>query len=293
MSPDIWGYDYFLEVFEKYDPSYPFCRSEFTRWNEFRETEEAAYASLCLPRILLRNNSEDMKPLTKNYLEVLERISRQLWGNAALAFAVVLARSFAATKWLAQIDGEKFGALENVPTVRLWYVDSPIDTVVDEEVLYFFRYLSDESVNVITKAERNGHFFLSATSCKKFKPLPPFDLRWKKPPVDEDLRVSALLSVILTRARFLHYLVRLIRIESSRQTHSVQEWQEILNNWLGQYCANSFEECSVERPLAEARIEIEEAVFDAKPLLTAKIYIKPGYQLPNTNSIREISFSNF
>lgn len=287
-APAMFGYESFLEVFESPAPGKLLSRMEYKRWNEFRETKEAEYVSLCLPHFLLRKNDDAENLPSENFSQVSDRVSRHLWGNAAFAFGVVLARAFARNKWLAQIDGDEFGTLENVPQVRLWNDLSPIDAEVYE---HHSRNVSNESLNVITKYRNNKYFFLSANSCKKFKPSS--GLHEPIQPVDIDLHISSLLSVIFPRARFMHHLMKIIKHESIRQKHTAAELEEILNNWISQYCADSREACSATRPLAAARIEVKQTIVDEGSFLTAKFYIKPGYRLPEINLISEIVFNDF
>ena len=85
---------------------------QFIKWQSFRETEDARYVGLTLPRFLLRlpygPNTAPVKAF--NYEEKVHvSHGHYLWGNAAFAFATRLTDSFAKYRWCINIIGPRSG----------------------------------------------------------------------------------------------------------------------------------------------------------------------------------------
>ena len=81
---------------------------QYTKWNAFRESEDARYVGLLMPRFLLRlpHGSKTTPAKTFGYEEdVVGRHERYLWGNAVYAFGAVVVEAFAECGWMASIHG--------------------------------------------------------------------------------------------------------------------------------------------------------------------------------------------
>ena len=92
---------------------------QYTKWQSFRETEDARYVGLTLPRFLLRlPYGPDTAPVKSfNYQENVSASHQHYsWGNAAFAFATRIADSFSQYRWCANIIGpQSGGAVEDLP----------------------------------------------------------------------------------------------------------------------------------------------------------------------------------
>ena len=88
-------------------------RSEFLRWNAFRQSDDSRYVGLTLPRFMLRlPYGPETQPIKEfNYVENVNGRDHQkyLWGNGSFAFAANMIRSFISNGWCVQIRGPEAG----------------------------------------------------------------------------------------------------------------------------------------------------------------------------------------
>ncbi|MFT5808691.1 MAG: type VI secretion system protein ImpD, partial [Moritella dasanensis] len=111
-SPQFFGVNSFAELGLGVDIDKHFDQVEYTQWRRLRDTEDARYLGLTVPYMLMRRPYEDDGRFHHKF-RFRERIESpekdNLWGNIGYAFAVILMRSFAISKWFAQIRGVNQG----------------------------------------------------------------------------------------------------------------------------------------------------------------------------------------
>ncbi len=91
-------------------------RPEYVGWNPLRDKIVSNYLTLALPRFLLRFPYGSDNPVRD--FQFAESANDHLWGNAALALAATMARSFDETGWPTHLSGlHDGGKIENLP---LW-----------------------------------------------------------------------------------------------------------------------------------------------------------------------------
>ena len=109
VSPEFLGVEDFSELESVRNLGGIFEGKEYIQWRALRETEDARYVGLAMPRVLMRLPYEDDGSQTHGfrYRETVggRDRNRYLWGNAAFAFGEVLIRSFGESSWLANIRG--------------------------------------------------------------------------------------------------------------------------------------------------------------------------------------------
>lgn len=89
-----------------------FTSPAYTKWNAFRESEDARYVGLTVPRFLLRQpyDPEENPVRAFVYKETVDdNHANFLWGNTAFAFATRVTDSFAKYRWCANIIGPALG----------------------------------------------------------------------------------------------------------------------------------------------------------------------------------------
>ena len=98
---------------------------EYVKWNAFRDSEDARFVGLTLPRVLMRSPWADDGGRSDGFRfrEEFRRADARehLWGNACYAFGAVLVRAFSQNGWLADIRGvvpgqETGGLVTGLPT---------------------------------------------------------------------------------------------------------------------------------------------------------------------------------
>ncbi|RQV00019.1 type VI secretion system contractile sheath large subunit, partial [Burkholderia cenocepacia] len=86
-----------------------FDRAEYIKWKSFRDTDDARYVGLTMPRVLGRlPYGKDTTPVRAfNYEEAVKGPDhdKYLWVNASFAFAANMVRSFVSNGWCVQIRG--------------------------------------------------------------------------------------------------------------------------------------------------------------------------------------------
>src|SRR5690606_3285950 len=85
---------------------------QFAKWRSFRESDDAKYVGLTMPRFLLRQpyHPEENPSKGFNYTENVSASHEDyLWGNTAFAFATRLSDSFSKYRWCPNIIGPQSG----------------------------------------------------------------------------------------------------------------------------------------------------------------------------------------
>lgn len=118
-GPKFFGLESFTGLPDIKDLKDHFEGPQFTKWQSFREQEDARYVGLTVPRFLLRNpyDPQDNPVKTFAYKEtVAHSHEHYLWGNTAYTFASKLTDSFAKFRWCPNIIGpQSGGAVEDLP----------------------------------------------------------------------------------------------------------------------------------------------------------------------------------
>jgi type VI secretion system protein ImpC len=176
MSPIFFGYNDFSALPNLKDIKSILEGPQYIKWQSFRETEDARYVGLTLPRFLLRLPYDpDTAPVKSfNYKEsVSGNHGNYAWGNAAFALASRITDSFAQYRWCANIIGPQGGgAVYDLPLHQFEAMGS-IQTKIPTEVLVSERRefeLAEEGFIALTmrKGSDNAAFF-SANSAQKPK----------------------------------------------------------------------------------------------------------------------------
>jgi len=167
-APSMFGMASFAEMTGLKDMESIFEGPDYAKWNGFRETEEARYFALALPRFMLRTpyGSETSPVKGFNYEEEANGKSENyLWGNASFALATKLIESFAKFRLCANIVGpQSGGAVENLPAHP---AKTPMEVPVSDR-----RELELADLGFISLTMRKGSdnaAFFSANSVQKPK----------------------------------------------------------------------------------------------------------------------------
>ena len=87
-----------------------FEEPRYQRWNAFRDSEDARYVGMCMPRFMLRapygSRESELRVREFDFSEdVIDKHDNYLWGAASLAMAAKIADSFAKYRWCPNIIG--------------------------------------------------------------------------------------------------------------------------------------------------------------------------------------------
>jgi type VI secretion system protein ImpC len=261
-GPEFFGLRSFERLPSLKDLEDIFASTRYVKWQAFRESEDARYVGLTLPRFLLRQpyDPEDNPIRAFVYKEnVNDAHENFLWGNTAFAFATRITDSFAKYRWAANIIGPKSGgAVEDLP-VHLYESMGDIEMKIPTEVLISDRReyeLAEQGFIALTmrKGSDNAAFF-SANSCQKPK---YFGISEEGRNAELNYRLGTQLPYLFIISRLAHYIKVL-------QRENIGSWKERidlereLNAWIRQYVAdqeNPSSEVRSRRPLRDARVTV-------------------------------------
>lgn len=120
-SPSMFGLEAFTDIDRPRDVSKIFETAEYVQWRSFRESDDARYMALTIPRVLGRlpyHPKEGTATAGFNYVEDVsgKNHNEYLWMNAAYALGTRLTNAFDMHGWCAAIRGVEGGGLvEGLP----------------------------------------------------------------------------------------------------------------------------------------------------------------------------------
>ncbi|MFY9268869.1 MAG: type VI secretion system contractile sheath large subunit [Candidatus Manganitrophaceae bacterium] len=267
-GPKFFGEESFINLPNLKDLKSIFEGPQFVKWNAFRESEDARYVGLTLPRFLLRlpyhpeNNPAKAFLYTEN---VSEGHEKYLWGNTAFAFATRLTDSFAKYRWCPNVIGPASGgAVEDLP-VHQFEAMGAIESKIPTEVLISERREFElAETGFIALAMRKGSdnaAFFSANSAQKPK---YFGQSKEGKEAETNYKLGTQLPYMFIINRLAHYLKVLQREQIGSWKERVDLERE-LNQWIGQYVSDQdVVDPGVRgrRPLRQAEIVVSDVAGD-------------------------------
>ncbi|HVE84917.1 MAG TPA: type VI secretion system contractile sheath large subunit [Myxococcales bacterium] len=262
-SPEFFGEQSFLPLPALKDLDSLFESPQYARWRSFRESEDARYVGVCMPRFLLRLPYGEKTIPAKgfNFTEdVIGQHDRYLWGHASNAMATRIADSFAKYRWCPNIIGPQAGgAVEGLP-LHQYEAMGEIQTKIPTEVMLTERRefeLSEQGfIGLTFRKDSDGAAFFSANSAQKPK---LFGNSEEGKAAETNYRLGTQLPYMFIMSRLAHYLKVLQREQIGTWKERVDLERE-LNKWIGQYVADMDDPAPgvrSRRPLRQAAIKVE------------------------------------
>jgi type VI secretion system protein ImpC len=314
-APELFGMNTFVDLGNPRDMTKIFETMDLIDWRAFRDSEDARYITLTLPRFLLRRPYGEKQIKSENFAmeeivdvgdDVVERVfdekgkeipqplkdknyGKFLWGNSAYALGVRITNAFALYKWCAAIRGPAGGGM--VSSLPAFTYDTPRGDKVllcpTEVAITDRREKELNDLGFIALVHRKGEgdaaFFGGQTTHKPKK--------YDRDDANANAALSARLPYLLAASRFAHYLKVICR--DTIGTFQTQETMSLfLNRWIMQYVLatdDAGQEMKAKFPLREARIDV---VADASNpgAFSAICYLRPHFQLEElTTSIRLVA----
>ena len=256
-------------------------RTEFLKWNSFRETEDARYVGLTLPRFLQRlPYGTDTQPVKEfNYEENVkgEDHDKYLWGNSSFAFAANMVRSFVDNGRCVQIRGpESGGKVEDLP-IHHFDVGKGTQMKIPTEILIpetrEFEFAQEGFIPLSFYKNRDYACFFSANSAQKPQ-------EYDDPAVTANMRINSRLPYIFLVSRIAHYL-KVIQRENIGSTKSKMVLQDELNDWIGGLVTEMNDpgpELIATHPLKAAEVTVNE-VEDNPGFFSVGLTVMPHFQI--------------
>jgi type VI secretion system protein ImpC len=271
-----------------------FQTPEYAAWNSLRDSDDAKYIGLAMPRYLARlpygANTEPVEEFDFEEDTASGAHNRYTWSNAAYAMAVNINRSFKEYGWCSRIRGiESGGAVEGLPAHTFPTDDGGVDMKCPTEIAISDRREAELAKNgfmpLVHKKNTDFAAFIGAQSLQK-------PAVYDDPDATANANLAARFPYLFATCRFAHYLKCIVRdkLGSFKEREEMQRW---LQEWIMQYVdgdpAHSSETTKAEHPLAAAEVVVEE--IEGNPgYYTSKFFLRPHYQLEGlTVSLRLVS----
>jgi type VI secretion system protein ImpC len=293
-APSLFQMESWQELSNPRDLTKIFSTPEYAAWRSLRESDDARYVGLTLPRFLARQpygaKSDPIEEFAFEEDTGGGAIDKFTWANSAYAMAVNINRSFKLYGWCSRIRGiESGGAVTGLPTHTFPTDDGGVDMTCPTEIA-----ISDRREAELAKAgfmplihRKNSDFaaFIGAQSLQK-------PAAFDDPDASANAALAARLPYLFATCRFAHYLKCIVRdkVGSFKEREAMQKW---LQQWIIQYVdgdpLHSSEEIKARKPLADAQVVVE--AVDGEPgYYTSKFFLRPHYQLEGlTVSLRLVS----
>jgi len=293
-GPGLLGMDSWQELTNPRDLSKIFSTPEYAAWRSLRDSDDAKYIALAMPRFLSRlPYGSKTEPVDEfDFEEDTEGAdsSRYCWSNSAYAMATNITRSFKLYGWCSQIRGvESGGAVENLPVHTFPSDDGGVDMKCPTEIA-----ISDRREAELAKSglmplshRKNSDFaaFIGAQSLHK-------PAEYDDPDATANANLGARLPYLFACCRFGHYLKCMVRdkVGSFKSRAEMQRW---LQEWILQYVHtdpdNANQEALAMKPLGAAEVVVEEDPSNPG-YYQSRFYLRPHYQLEGlTVSLRLVS----
>ena len=299
-SPKLFGLESYNELSKPRDLEKIFESVEYAKWKSFRDSEDARFVTLAMPRVLSRlPYGSATKPIEEfNYEEAPRDASgatkslkpdQFTWMNAAYVLGARLTDAFAKYGWCTAIRGaEGGGKVENLPSYTFTSDDGDPDQQCPTEIGITDRREAELSkLGFLPLCHYKGTdyaVFFGAQTAQKPK-------KYDKPEATSNAAISARLPYMMASSRFAHYLKVMARdkIGSFMEVSDCEAW---LNKWIINY-VNGNQGASAEMkakfPLAEASVSVKE-VPGQPGVYNAVAWMRPWLQMEElTASMRMVA----
>jgi type VI secretion system protein ImpC len=283
-DPILMGMDSWTELANPRDLSKLFDTPDYAAWKSLRDSDDAKYLGLCLPRVLSRMpygaKSEPVSQFAFEEETDGHSGEKYAWMNAAYAMATNINRAFKEYGWCSRIRGvESGGEVDNLPTHTFPTDDGGVDLKCPTEIAISDRREAELAKSglmpLIHRKNTDRAAFIGAQSL--FKPK----AYQNNPDATASSNLASRLPYMFAVSRFAHYLKCMVRdkIGSYKEKEQLERW---LHNWIMDYVdgdpVHSSEVTKAKRPLAGAKISI--VPNEENPgYYSATLELRPHFQL--------------
>ena len=290
----LMGMDSWQELSNPRDLAKIFSTPEYAAWRSLRESEDAKYLGLAMPRFLARQPyGAKTDPVEEfDFEEDTDGADSEkyVWANSAYAMATHINQAFKEYGWCTQIRGvESGGLVTDLPVHTFPTDDGGVDMKCPTEIAISDRREAELAASglmpLIHRKNSDLAAFIGAQSLHK-------PAEYDDPDASANAALAARLPYLFASCRFAHYLKCIVRdkIGSFSDRNAMQRW---LQDWVLQYVDgdpdNSSNDQKARKPLSAAEVIVEEV--EGNPgYYTSKFFLKPHYQLEGlTVSLRLVS----
>ncbi|MGD8375900.1 MAG: type VI secretion system contractile sheath large subunit, partial [Acidobacteriota bacterium] len=227
-APTVLNMDSWQELANPRDLTKIFSAPDYAAWRSLRESEDAKYLGLTMPRFLARlpygaksNPVEefDFEEDTGNADH-----NKYTWANSAYAMATNINQAYKTYGWCSRIRGvESGGAVEGLPAHTFPTDDGGVDMKCPTEIAISDRREAELAKNgfmpLLHKKNTDFAAFIGAQSLQKPAEYDDAD-------ATANANLAARLPYLFATCRFAHYLKCIVRdkIGSFKERDEVQKW---------------------------------------------------------------------
>jgi type VI secretion system protein ImpC len=288
-SAQMFGMNDYRELSKPRDLAKIFETAEYTKWRGLRDTEDARFLNLVMPRTIARlpygaatvaveEFAYEEAPYDANGKPKAMDHEHYCWMNAAYVMGARLTDAFAQYGFCVAIRGaEGGGKVSNLPTHVFTSDDGDSDTKCPTEIGITDRREAELSglgfLPLCHYKNTDYSVFFGAQSVQKPK-------KYDRPEATANAAISARLPYLMATSRFAHFLKVMARdkIGSFMEATDVEAW---LNRWIRNYVnanESAGQETKARYPLREAKVEVKEV--PGKPgVYNAVAYLRPWLQM--------------
>lgn len=300
VGAGMFGFEDWRELSKPRDLAKIFETQEYAKWRSFRETEDARFVALVMPRVIARlPYGAATKPIDEFDYEEAPRNADgsaqaqghhdYCWMNAAYVKAARLTDAFAQYGFCTAIRGaEGGGKVSNLPNHTFTSDDGDADAKCPTEIGITDRREAELSglgfLPLCHYKNTDYAVFFGSQSAQKPK-------KYDRPEATANAAISARLPYMMATSRFAHYLKVMARdkIGSFMEASDCEVW---LNRWIQNFVnpmEGAGQEARAKYPLREAQIEVKEV--PGKPgVYNAVAHLRPWLQMEElTTSMRMVA----
>ncbi|WP_213992511.1 type VI secretion system contractile sheath large subunit [Sodalis sp. dw_96] len=281
VGPAFFGKQTMEDVAAIKDIGNYFDRAEYLKWKAFRDSDDARYIGLTLPRVLGRlPYGPDTVPVRSfNYIEQVKGPDhdRYLWTNASFAFAANMVKSFIKNGWCVQIRGPQAGGAVTDLPIHLYDLGTGNQVKIPSEVMIpetrEFEFANLGFIPLSYYKNRDYACFFSANSVQK-------PALYDSQAATANSRINSRLPYIFLLSRIAHYL-KLIQRENIGTTKDRRLLELELNNWirgLVTEMTDPGDDLQASHPLRDAKVTVED-IDDNPGFFRVKLYAVPHFQV--------------
>lgn len=258
----LLGMEDWTELADPRDLSTRFDASDYAAWRSFRESDDAKYLALTMPRFLGRPLYDPKENPVEEFYFVEETggdHNKHLWLNSAYALGARVNAAFKEYGWCTRIRGvESGGTVTDLATATFPTDEGGVDMKCPTEIAISDRREAELSdlglIALVHRKNTDNATFIGSQTC--YRP-PSYGTN-----VDAtaNAKLASRLPYIFASARFAHYLKCMVRdwVGGSREEAQLQA---DLSDWVHQYVdaapESSSEETKARLPLKRAEVKVE------------------------------------
>jgi type VI secretion system ImpC/EvpB family protein len=265
-DPALLDLESFSELERSRDLAQVFSAAEYTKWNALRQTEDARFVAMVLPRVLARTPYDERRGRADAF-RFHEDVGgpahqRYLWGTAVYAFGAIAIQAFADCGWFAELRGVRAGFASQglVPNLPVHWFATDKDGIAA-------KCSTDVALTEPREKELTELGFIALCHCAETEHSAFFSNMSLQRPANYDrdaasinARMSAMIQYVLCVGRFAHYLKVMARDRVGSVTDAAT-LEAQLQRWILNFTtANTDmdESLRARYPLREAQVQVKE-----------------------------------